>query len=223
MRYDDAIMAFSTGWSRRKAVSVETGIGIAYSYDEGLTFQRAGNGPVLTASLSQPFLVGDAFVRHFDDEFHMWYIHGKEWKKYAETEDADRIYKIGYATSKDAVCWTPREGDQLIPDMLGADECQALPSVIQVKGTYHMIFCLREAYNFRNVKGRGYRLGYARSVDLENWERADNELSLAVSDDDWDSEMQAYPHICEIDGRTLLLYNGNKFGRYGFGLAELSL
>ena len=36
---------------------------------------------------------------------------------------------------------------------------------------------------------------------------------------DWDQNMQCYPHISECDGRTFLLYNGNEFGRFGFGAA----
>jgi hypothetical protein len=35
--------------------------------------------------------------------------------------------------------------------------------------------------------------------------------------------MQCYPHVFECDGKVYLLYNGNEFGRYGFGLAELAI
>jgi hypothetical protein len=30
-----------------------------------------------------------------------------------------------------------------------------------------------------------------------------------------------YPHLCSSEGRVFLLYNGNEFGRHGFGYAEL--
>jgi ribosomal protein S18 acetylase RimI-like enzyme len=33
--------------------------------------------------------------------------------------------------------------------------------------------------------------------------------------------MQCYPHAFRFKGRTYLLYNGNEFGRHGFGLAVL--
>jgi hypothetical protein len=33
--------------------------------------------------------------------------------------------------------------------------------------------------------------------------------------------MHCYPHVFEMDGKVLLLYNGNQFGRFGFGVAEL--
>ena len=33
--------------------------------------------------------------------------------------------------------------------------------------------------------------------------------------------MLCYPHAFELRGKVYLLYNGNEFGRYGFGLAVL--
>jgi hypothetical protein len=33
--------------------------------------------------------------------------------------------------------------------------------------------------------------------------------------------MICYPHIVEVDGRSLMFYCGNYFGREGFGCAEL--
>jgi hypothetical protein len=33
--------------------------------------------------------------------------------------------------------------------------------------------------------------------------------------------MLCYPHAFECRGKVYLLYNGNEFGRYGFGLAVL--
>jgi hypothetical protein len=33
--------------------------------------------------------------------------------------------------------------------------------------------------------------------------------------------MMCYPHLFAIEGHTYLAYNGNEFGRHGFGLAVL--
>ena len=33
--------------------------------------------------------------------------------------------------------------------------------------------------------------------------------------------MISYPHVFELDGEIIMLYLGNEFGRYGFGLAKL--
>ena len=63
MRHGDAIYAYTCGWNRRVSVSVDTAIGLAISLDDGLTFQRIGDGPVLAASLHEPCLVGDGQIR----------------------------------------------------------------------------------------------------------------------------------------------------------------
>ncbi|MBK7001254.1 MAG: hypothetical protein IPH35_15150 [Rhodoferax sp.] len=214
------VLAYTTGWNRKVSVSADASIGLAISQDEGLTFSKYGKGPVLTASLHEPFLIGDAFVATYGGLFHMWYIFGLRWKKAAESEPADRVYKIAHATSPDGINWQ-RDGRQIISDRLNADECQALPTVICVEGVYHMYFCYRQAYGFRQDSSRAYRIGYAKSIDLKTWLRNDELAGIDVSSEGWDSQMQCYPHLFECDGKVYLLYNGNEFGRNGFGLAIL--
>ena len=221
LQHGDAVYGYTCGWSRRVSVSVDTAIGLAVSHDDGISFQRVGPGPVMAASLHEPFLVGDGFVKLIGGTFHMWYIFGVSWKRSSSAAAPDRLYKIGHATSADGVAWTPGEARQIIEDRLGRDECQALPSVIEIDGRYHMLFCYRESFDFRANADRSYRIGHAYSDDLEVWVRNDEDPSLAVSPGEWDSEMQCYPHVFECDGRVYLLYNGNEFGRYGFGLAVL--
>lgn len=221
VRHGNLVLGYTCGWSRRVSVSVETAIGLAISHDDGMTFQRIGNGPVLSASQNEPFLVGDGFVKIINGVFHMWYIFGTSWKQYSKNSTADRTYKIGHATSVDGQEWIKEEGQQIIPDQLGPDECQALPSVISIHNRYHMFFCYRESFDFRTTKGRGYRIGHAWSDDLKNWTRDDDLPKLEGSPGQWDSDMQCYPHAFEFDGNVFLLYNGNEFGRYGFGLAEM--
>jgi hypothetical protein len=169
VRHGGSVLGYTCGWSRRVSVSVETAIGLAVSQDDGRTFRRMGQGPVLAASLHEPCLVGDPFVRIVGDMFHMWYIFGTGWKKYSEAGAADRIYKIGHAVSRDGVRWTKDEGIQIIEDRLGADECQALPTVVEISGRHHMFFCYRESFDFREKRERGYRIGHAWSDDLLTW------------------------------------------------------
>lgn len=222
MRHGDIIYGYTNGWSRRVSVSVDTAIGLAISRDGGFTFERIGDGPVLGASLQEPFLVGDGFVKVIGSVFHMWYIFGIGWKRYARDVAPDRIYKIGHAISQNGIDWEKEEACQIIQDKLGPDESQALPTVIAIDGRHHMFFCYRESFDFRQANGRGYRIGHAWSDDLVNWIRDDESLRLEGTLGAWDSDMQCYPHVFECDGKVYLLYNGNEFGRYGFGIAELS-
>jgi len=221
LRHGGAVYGYTCGWNRRVSVSVDTAIGLAISRDGGETFQRIGPGPVLAPSLHEPCLVGDGFVKRFGEIFHMWYIFGTGWKKYSADAAPDRTYKIGHATSLNGVDWAKEEARRIIRDRLGPTESQALPTVVEFGGRYHMFFCYRESADFRTHKGRGYRIGHAVSDDLRDWLRDDEASLLAGTPGDWDADMQCYPHAFGCDGSVYLLYNGNEFGRCGFGLAKL--
>lgn len=221
VRVGNRIHAYTTGWTRRVSVAVDTAIGLAISSDGGRTFERLGPGPVLAASQHEPCLVGDAFVRQVGPTWHMWYIFGTGWQRFDAAAAPDRTYKIGHATSTDGVRWHKEEGRRIIADRLGPDESQALPTVVQIGDRHHMFFCYRHSSDFRTNPDRGYRIGHAWSDDLHQWTRADDELALAGTPGDWDAEMQCYPHAFACGDEIYLLYNGNRFGREGFGAARL--
>ena len=84
-----------------------------------------------------------------------------------------------------------------------------------------MFFCYRHSSDFRHNTDRGYRIGHAWSDDHLNWTRDDDRPQLNGTPGEWDSDMQCYPNAFECDGKVYLLYNGNQFGRFGFGLARL--
>jgi hypothetical protein len=219
LKHDHKIYAYTTGWTRRVSVSCDTGIGFTVSNDHGKTFEKYHSGPILTSSLHEPFLVCDAFVRAFNNTFYMWYIFGTDWKVFQEGYAPDRIYKIGYAISNDGINWR-KQGKQIIADSYN-DESQALPTVIKIQDKYHMFFCHRHSFDFRTNKEKSYRIGYAYSSDLINWTRNDAMCGIDVTPNEWDSDMMCYPNVFECNGQIYLLYNGNEFGKHGFGLATL--
>lgn len=220
-RVGSRVLGYTTGWNRKVSVPADSSIGLVTSDDDGRTFTRHGNGPVLTSSLHEPFLVADAFVHRVGTQFHMWYIFGVAWTSRGASEPPERIYKIGHATSVDGVAWT-KSGRRVIDDRLGDGECQALPTVIRIDGRYEMFFCFRRQFGFRDDPTSAYRIGHAHSGDLVTWTRDDEGLALEAGPaGEWDHEMQAYPSTFECDGRVYLLYNGNQFGRAGFGVAVL--
>lgn len=216
----DDLYGFIGGWNRKKSISIDGSIGISKSQDSGESFKRLANGPVLTSSINEPFLVGDPFVLKNQKTYFMFYIYGQRWMPETVNEPPARVYKIGLATSTNLFDWKKHNDNQIINDILGRDECQALPSVIEHKGIFHMVFCFRYSTDFRTNSSRGYRLGYAKSKDLINWERNDGELNMD-NRQNWDSEMRCYPHLVKVKSEIYLLYNGNKFGKFGFGITKL--
>lgn len=220
LAHEGDVLAFTCGWSRRVSVPVETAIGLALSHDGGDTFERVGPGPVMGPTPEEPFLVGDPFVILRDGQFHMWYIFGLRWMACPTEPGPARVYKIAHATSYDGRTWK-RDGIPIVADVLGDDECQALPTVIEIDGVFHMYFCFRHATDFRTNPARGYRIGHASSVDMQRWTRDDARSGFCPSGQGWDSTMACYPHAFWCDGHAYLLYNGNAFGREGFGVAVL--
>jgi hypothetical protein len=220
--HEDRVLGYISGVNRRTSVPADGAIGLALSRDGGSTFQRLGDGPVLAPSLYAPCIAVDPCVRVVEGVYHMWFVFGLRWNKPTDHPERDRVYKIGHATSADGVSWEPESGAQSIQDLLGPDECQAMPTVLRLAdGYWHMLFCYRHASGFRGDRGRAYRIGHARSTDLVNWDRDDSDLTIEPGPDAWDEDMVCYPHMVRVGEEVYLLYNGNHFGRDGFGLAKL--
>jgi len=217
IKSDNKFMAYYGGWTRCESVPFNVAIGYAES-DDGKVFKRLGNGSILSYSIDEPFILSGPKIRKFNGLFYLFYIAGRKWVQV--NGKPEPIYKIRMARSKDGMNWTKHNKD-LVDDLLNGNEAQASPDVIFSNEKYHMFFCYREASDFRHNKSRSYRIGYASSSDLINWYRDDSKVGLNVSENGWDSQMLAYPHIVHLNNKTYMFYLGNEVGRYGFGVAEL--
>lgn len=217
IKYRNEIRAYYAGWTRCESVPFNAAIGLAISRDGGQTFNRLGDGPVLSYSPDEPFLLGSPRVRRFQGRWQMWYVAGQEWRKVGDRPEP--IYKIRMAVSEDGISWI-KQGRNLIANVLGERECQACPDVTFRDGRYHMFFSYRDIFDYSKGKG-GYRIGYASSSDMHNWRRNDELVEMHRSGDKWDSEMISYPHVIQVRDSTYMFYQGNGMGREGFGLAIL--
>ncbi|WP_071467516.1 glycosylase [Polynucleobacter asymbioticus] len=218
IRHEDEVRAYYAGWSRCESVPFNGSIGLAISRDNGTSFSRLGDGPILSFSPDEPFLIGSPRVRKYDNMWYLWYVAGREWLR---TEGRpEPIYKIRMATSIDGINWT-KLGKDLLKSRLGINECQACADVTFRDGKYHMFFSYRHSHNYKSKEG-GYRIGYASSVDMTSWDRCDEIAGMNVSKSGWDSQMVNYPHLFELDGETYMIYQGNEMGRAGIGLARLA-
>jgi len=217
IRHEDDVRVYYAGWTRCESVPFNVGIGMATSHDGGKTFNKLGRGPVVPYSPDEPFVLSGPKIRRFNDIWYLWYIAGRKWIKVDGR--AEPVYKIRMATSHDGIQWTKVNKD-LIKSRIEDDEAQASPDVFYANGKYHMFFCYRYSSHYRG-KENGYRIGYASSSNLVDWDRDDSKAGIDVSEDDWDSEMISYPHVFDLDGKTYLAYLGNQVGRDGFGLAVL--
>jgi len=98
-------------------------------------------------------------------------------------------------------------------------EAFSRPCVIREGKDYKMWYCYRDSHDYRGGAG-SYRMGYAESADGLVWQRMDDADETRIAKSEWDNEMQCYPYVVQIEGKRYMFYNGNGFGRSGFGLAE---
>jgi len=216
-REGDDVLAYYAGWTRCESVPFNVAIGAAISRDDGKTFEKLGNGPILSYTPEEPFVLSGPKIRRFNGQWQLFYIAGQKWK--VVDGRPEPVYKIRLATSEDGIQWHKHNKD-LIESRIEKDEAQASPDVFYANGKYHMFFCYRHSSHYRS-KQNGYRIGYASSMNLVDWVRDDAKAGIDISEQGWDSEMVSYPHVFELDGKTYMAYLGDQVGRYGFGLAEL--
>ena len=217
IKYENELRAYYGGWTRCESVPFNVAIGMGISNDNGKTFDKINDGPILSYSIDEPFILSGPKIRRFNDQWYLWYIAGKKWV--LDNKKPEPVYTIRMATSTDGVNWIKHNKD-LIEQRVEENEAQASPDVFFYKNKYHMFFCYRHSVDYRNKKN-GYRIGYASSDDLITWQRDDAKAGIDISEAGWDSEMVSYPHVFEVNNNIYMLYLGNQVGRYGFGLAQL--
>lgn len=214
---EDSVRIYYCGWTRCESVPFNSAIGVAESFDNGKTFKKLGEGPILSYSPYEPFLLGSPKIKKFNGTWYLWYAAGSKWVE--NNGKPEPVYKLRMAFSNDGINWT-KEGKNLIEPKLEEDECQASGDVFFYEGKYHMLFSYRYSVGYRAKEG-GYRIGYASSDDMRNWIRDDSKAGIVISDEGWDSEMISYSSIFTLHNKLYMLYQGNHFGRFGFGLAVL--
>ena len=207
---------FYVGWSRRQSVPYSNWMGMAVSDDGGTTFRKSFKGPILDRTPDEVHSATGLICQEHQGQWHGWYATGTEWL--LVNGRWEHTYELRYCRSGDLVNWT-RPNKPIFPNRL-PHESNTRPTVILMDGKWHMWFCYRGTQDFRDGAD-SYRIGYASSPDLLNWERADEKAGITVSEEGWDSAMTAYPCVVAVKDKILMFYVGNGFGRAGFGHAEL--
>jgi hypothetical protein len=198
-------------------VPYRNAIGLAVSEDNGLTFERVCEGPVVDRNQQEPYFTAAADVMHCGDRWKMWYASATGWLVVKGRNEPR--YQIKYAYSSDGVNWS-RNNITCI-DYTFEGEANVRPCVILEDDLYKMWYCYRGSVGYRTDKAQSYRLGYAESSDGISWTRKDEDVGIARSEEGWDSVMMCYPYLYQHHGRKYLFYNGDGFGESGFGYATL--
>jgi len=205
------------GWNPQVTVSYRLSIGLAISSDGGSRFTKYATGPICDRSTEEPYFNTAPFVLKDGNTWKMWYISTTAWHMingYPEPQ-----YLIKYAESDDGIHW--RKTGYVCIDYHENAEAIGRPTVFIENGLYKMYYSYRLLNGYRNNRGAGYKIGYAESKDGMQWEIRNTEAGISVSDhkNAWDYEMVEYCHVLTLGSDKIMLYNGNGFGKTGFGYA----
>ena len=218
LQSDKSIFLYYSGWSRRTSVPYSNLAGVVVAdKSNARAFKRIGNGPILSLNLQEGFSATSPYVFVEDGLYYAYYCSGTGWHNV--DEKYEHVYNIKMATSADGIEW--EQSGKVCIEQRDPMEAITRPTVIELDGIYHMWFCYRNSKDFRDGEG-SYRIGYAFSQDKFNWTRSDELAGIDVGTDGWENKMMAYPYVIKTSlGETLMFYNGNGFGKTGFGYAIL--
>jgi hypothetical protein len=142
IKYNNEIRAYYAGWTRCESVPFNVAIGFGISSDEGKTFDKPGNGPVLSYSVDEPFILSGPKIRRFNNQWYLFYIAGKKW--ILDNGKPEPVYTIRMATSADGLNWI-KENKDLISYKVEENEAQASPDVF-LPGKVPHVFLLPPQY-----------------------------------------------------------------------------
>lgn len=206
IRRPGKIYLYYVGWNLGVTVPWRNSIGLAVSSDGGASFQKHSKAPILDRSDADPYSLSYPWVLRDGNAWQMWYGSNSSWG----AQESDMRHVIKRADSSDGLVWRP--DDLPAVALLPGEIALARPCVLRDGQRYRMWFSYR---------GSRYRIGYAVSEDGQRWTRCDAVAGIDPSDSGWDAETVCYPCVFEHASSRYMLYNGNGYGRTGFGIAIL--
>jgi hypothetical protein len=177
-----------------------------------LTLKLDGDTPFMRSSPLDPISLSYPWVLANEGSgYSMWYGSTTTW----DAGNGEMLHVINHASSVDGHEW--HRNGLAVPYELGRAQAFSRPSVVRnTNGHFEMWF------SYRSGSGEKYRIGYATSRSGKDWKLDPEDAGIGLSVDGWDSEMLEYPFVFEHKGLRYMLYNGNDYGKTGFGLAAFS-
>lgn len=208
---DGLIYLFYAGYQITTKVRFSVLGGVAVSKNNGLTFERIQEVPAFERNTNETLFRVPHSVLYDKGVWKAFYGGGSEFR--VGKSKTLPVYDIRYTESD-----TPFKFDEQGQVLLTTDDDEyrlGRPYFFKKSEDEYLLF-----YGY-STEESPYLLGVAFSKDGINWERRDDELNLKMSKDGWDSQMIAYPSVVRLNDKIYMFYNGNEYGRFGFGLAEL--
>lgn len=205
----DKVYMYYLGWTKGIPEPLfYTSIGLAISMDKGLTFNKYSEAPIMERSVYDPWMVSGGTVILEENIWKMWYISGLSFNW--ANGITKSFYDIKYAESADGINW--KRSGKVCLELADKETNISRPTILFEEGVY------KAWYPYKR-EDSGYRIGYAESQDGLSWIRKDLEANINVSPEGWDSEALDKLFVFKHKNQKIMLYNGNRFGLDGIGMA----
>jgi hypothetical protein len=215
LQMDNKLFLYTIGFSLKNKIIFDAATSLAISSDNGNSFEKL-KGTILDRGIDDPCFAVSPSVLFDNGLFRMWYVSCDKWEVNSDGS-YKHFYNIKYKESEDGIVWSVRSV-VCIDYKNDFEYAISRPSVIKDGDNDYKMWYSYRAQEFVD----SYRIGYAESVDGLNWIRKDEQMEgFDVSASGWDSEMICYPSVFDHNGSRYMLYNGNHYGRSGFGIAIL--
>jgi hypothetical protein len=210
IRVNDEVRMYYVGFQKVEKAKFLAFTGLAISKDNGATFIRYSNAPVLDRTNESLYIRAIHSVVFINGVYHIWYASGNGWEIINGVPYPQ--YRIRHLVSKDGLSF----GDEgpICIDVENLEYRIGRPRVFVIDDVFYMHYT-------RGTTDGQYLAGLAKSFDGKNWVRMDDDLGIELSETGWDSIHLCYPAVLDFDkNKKYMFYNGNNMGFDGFGYAE---
>ncbi len=205
----DGIYIFYVGFQIVKKAKFLAFSGLALSTDNGETFHRMSDAPILDRGTNQNMIGAIHTVIYEDGIWKIWFAKGDDWE-FIDGKPYPK-YHICYTETKD-ILNIPKYSIECITP-LASEYRIGRPKVSKLADNSYIM------YATKGTKFGDYTPSLFRSVNGIDWKRDDSSTGIYLSESGWDSETLCYPALIKVKDTTVMFYNGNNMGYDGFGIA----
>ena len=211
--HDGRIFLYYTGFQKLEKIPFSNFSGLAISYDNGNTFERVSNAPVIDRADEGLYTRAGLSTVFADGVFKCCYSVGSDWYYIAGKNRP--IYEVNYIESANGIDF-PKRGARIVSVDPHTEHGLGRPQIVYIKNKL-FVFYTRRTVDYK------YSMGCAFFDGKNEWKRCDEWLTTIKhgSDGEFDSEMVYFPAVIDTGKKIFLFYCGNGYGVEGFGFAEL--
>lgn len=209
---DGRVFLYYTGFQKLDKIAFSNFSGLAISYDNGETFERVSQAPVMDRADEGLYTRAGTSAIYENGIFKCCYSVGSGWYNIAGKDRP--VYEVNYIESSNGIDFA-KKGTTAVKVDLTKEHGLGRPQIVKLLGKT-MVFYTRRTLDFK------YFLGCA-AKENDKWTRCDEWLETIKHGQpgEFDDQMIYFPSVIDTGSKIFLFYVGNGYGKEGFGYAEL--